>query len=303
MTNKLPEYLLEKFQLMGTVTFTVLFAIIFLNLYTPFSTTVWFNLDGSFNFIFTAGFLAISILFVIISKIIVYKLKSHIRISYLNYILWCIGETAIISLLYTYISTDILDYTEMSRIRVYLKAQFISTVCIMIPYILSSMYFAIIEKNNTIKLMRFTTAQVDDNTEEIKEEESHISLFDNSGVLKLSIKSSNLYYIESDDNYIKVWYESSSGELKMYMLRCRLKTIEESFKESSLVRCHRKYIVNKDKIKVLRKEGDKYFIDLDFEGISPIVITKTYQKAFIEAFTGLPINDSDNENLPSSPTA
>ena len=107
-------------------------------------------------------------------------------------------------------------------------------------------------------------------------EEQKITLFDNSGVLKMSLSLASLYYIESDDNYIVVWYTDSKGELKKYMLRCRLKTVEESFKGSSLVRCHRKYIVNIDKVKVLRKERDGYELDLDNDLIPPITITKTY---------------------------
>ena len=95
----------------------------------------------------------------------------------------------------------------------------------------------------------------------------------------------NLYYIESDDNYIKVWYTDSKGELKQYMLRCRLKTVEESFKGSSLARCHRKYIVNLDKVSMLRKESEGYILDLDNEAIQPITVTKTYTDAVLSHFT------------------
>ena len=68
----------------------------------------------------------------------------------------------------------------------------------------------------------------------------------------------------------------SKGVLQKYILRCRLKTVEESFKGSSLVRCHRKYIVNMDKVKVIRKEMNGYELDLDNDAIPPIAITKTY---------------------------
>ena len=60
------------------------------------------------------------------------------------------------------------------------------------------------------------------------------------------------------------------------MLRCRLKTVEESFKGSSLVRCHRKYIVNMDKVKVLRKEKGGYELEIDNDLISTIPVTPTY---------------------------
>lgn len=112
-----------------------------------------------------------------------------------------------------------------------------------------------------------------------------ITLFDNSGALKLSLNIESLYYIESDDNYIKVWYTDNKGELRQYMLRCRLKTVEESFKGSSLVRCNRKYIVNIDKVKVLRKESDAYVLELDNEAIPSLAVTKTYTDIVLAHFT------------------
>ena len=112
-----------------------------------------------------------------------------------------------------------------------------------------------------------------------------ITLFDNSGALKLSLSPDSLYYIESDDNYIKVWYTDSKEELKQYMLRCRLKTVEESFKDSGLVRCNRKYIVNINKVSTLRKESDGYVLELSNESIPALPVTKTYTDAVLSWFT------------------
>ena len=145
------------------------------------------------------------------------------------------------------------------------------------------MYLSIIDKNKTIKLMSYENVVTEDALVEgpIKK----ITLFDNSGALKLSLNIESLYYIESDDNYIKVWYTDNKGDLKQYMLRCRLKTVEESFKGSSLVRCHRKYIVNLSKVSMLRKESEGYVLDLANEEIPPISITKTYTDTVLSHFT------------------
>ena len=145
------------------------------------------------------------------------------------------------------------------------------------------MYFAIIDKNKTIRLLNYDNVVTD---EPVLPDTRKITLYDNSGALKLSLSTDNLYYIESDDNYIKVWYADSKGELKQYMLRCRLKTVEESFKDSGLVRCHRKYIVNIKKVKVLRKESEGYILDLDNEAIPPLSVTKTYTDLVLSYFTG-----------------
>jgi len=94
----------------------------------------------------------------------------------------------------------------------------------------------------------------------------------------------NIYYIEADDNYIKVWYDDHTGNVKQYMLRCRLKTVEESFAESDLVRCHRKYIINISRIQVLSKEKDGYQIDLGVDSIGAVPVSKTYEPMVLQKY-------------------
>ena len=111
-----------------------------------------------------------------------------------------------------------------------------------------------------------------------------ITVFDNKGTMSLSVSLSNLYFIESDDNYIKVWYTDSSSMLRSYFLRCRMKTVEESFKGSSLMRCHRKYIVNIDKVRALsRGVGGGYSLLLDIADIPPVPVSKTYEQSILES--------------------
>ena len=185
---------------------------------------------------------------------------------------------------YTFVTIDVQKPVNMSMLMIFSKALLYGTIALIIPEIISGMYFALADKNRTIRLMNSTGVVTEE--EPSHTDESQITLFDTNGALKLSLKSSNLYYIESDDNYINVWYTDSKGKLKMYMLRSRLKTIEDSFKDSSLLRCHRKYIVNTKKVKVLRKEADGYFIDLDNEAIPPIAVTRTYLANVINHFSG-----------------
>lgn len=284
--NKLPSYLLGKYQLIGTVTFAVLFAIVFLNIYIPFSDTAWFVLGGgdTHTFFFTVTFIVSSILALICSRTLMYRSKRHFEMSYLHYIIWCILEIMIVSGLYTWITIENIPDTGELPLDLFMRAMLYDTIALGIPYLIAGMYFAIIDKNNTIRLMNYENVVTD---EAPKENASlhKITLFDNSGTLKLSLSPENLYYIESDDNYIKVWYTDSKQELKQYMLRCRLKTVEESFKDSGLVRCNRKYIVNIKKVSTLRKESDGYVLDLANEAIPPLPITKTYTDAILSYFT------------------
>ena len=284
LNTKLPGYLLGKYQLIGTVTFAVLFAVVFLNIYIPFSETAWFRLGDSVMFLKTLLFIAISICILIVSRILMYQSKKSYEMTYSGYIIWCIMEIIIISGFYTWTTVGIFPSNDETRLEIYSRAALYTAIALGIPYLIAGMYFAIIDKNNTIRLMSYENVVTD---EPVKAEaQQKITLFDNSGALKLSLNLENLFYIESDDNYIKVWYSDNKGELKQYMLRCRLKTVEENFKESGLIRCHRKYIVNIKKVSMLHKESDGYVLELCREEIPPISVTKTYTDIVLGHFTG-----------------
>ena len=293
MNKKLPEYLLGKYQLLGTVTFSVLFALVFLNIYIPFSETAWFGLGDSNTFKFTLIFIGTAIITLIISRILMYKSKSVFDLTFLLYIVWCICEIAAIAGIYTVITEEIAARgpelwdnaaANHSTWEIYRRCFLYGMISLGIPYLIAGMYFAIIDKNNTIRVMSYENVVTD---EPARAEESlkRITLHDNSGTIKMSISPDNLYYIESDDNYIKVWYTDNKGSLKQYMLRCRLKTVEDNFKASGLIRCNRKYIVNINKVSLLHKENDGYVLDLCNEDIPPIPVTKTYVDTILGHFT------------------
>ena len=288
---KLPNYFRQKYQLIATVTFTAFFSLVFMLVSIPFSHNAWFELGASEAFGYTAAFFIIGLLVIIFSKRIMYATRLR-DMSYSQYVLWNISEVVVICILYTSFSLKgdslgIIELHERSVVHIFLNSFLYAFISLMFPYLIAGMYFAIIDKNNTIRLMNYSNVVSDEPIS--PKDEKKITLFDNSGVLKMSVSLSSLYYIESDDNYIIVWYEDSNKELKKYMLRCRLKTVEESFKGSSLVRCHRQYVVNMDKVKVLRKEKDGYQLNLENDAIPPISITKTYAENVLAYLKDIPL--------------
>ena len=88
INEKLPKYLLGKYQLIGTVTFSVLFAVVFLNIYIPFSETAWFELGNSDMFLHTLAFIAVSIMILICSRMLMYRTKTFYEMTYLGYTVW-----------------------------------------------------------------------------------------------------------------------------------------------------------------------------------------------------------------------
>ena len=280
----IPSYLRERYQLLGTVTFAALFSVLFLLVSIPFSNNAWFRLGNSTFFGFTALFASISLAILIVSKVTMYKTRNILPMTYWGYSAWCLSEIVLITVLYTIFTVTIAQPEDQNGIAIFFHALVYTFVCLGVPYIIAGMFFTIIDQNRTIRLMNMQDVVTDETPAETAAPVQKFTLFDNNGVLKLSVSSANLYYVEADDNYIKVWYADQQGALQTYMLRCRLKTVEESFAGSDLIRCHRKFIVNMQKVKLLQKVGAVYEITLDNEAIAPIPVTKTYIGNVLERF-------------------
>ena len=121
-----------------------------------------------------------------------------------------------------------------------------------------------------------------------------INLHDNNGTLRLSINTDALYYLESEDNYMKVYYKHKDRILS-YMLRCRTRSVEESLKDTSLVRCHRSYIVNINKIQLLEEDKRMHYITLNDKSIGRIPVSKSYYDKVLALLNALQDKQSKTE--------
>ncbi len=287
LKRRIPTYLMDAEHVVSAVLFTVLFSIVFLLVFLPFDPLSWFTLGRSPLLVHTVVFFAVSILFVVLSKWIFLNVGRNRGVSWVQLIIWDLAESVAIAVFYTALTYAIdrkglLDISLDSYRVVFGRAMLISFMGVYVPYLFSTLFYAMEDKDDTIRLMNYGNVVSDSRT--APQDLEKVTLFGDDGLLKMSINLKNLYYIESDDNYIKVWYSDVSGETRQYMLRCRLKTVEESFAGSQLVRCHRKYIVNLMRVELLLREKDGYYVKLDLPGCEPIPISKTYEQTMISRF-------------------
>ena len=271
LSGKVPGYLLGKYQMTTIVVLTLLFATIFVLIALPFPS----------------AFCIISLFILVSSRYILYRVSKRNAPTYLKYIIWCVMEAVIISLFYTAVTFyaaghGLIDLGEWTLLALFGDPLAKTIFALAPPHIMAALYFALQEKENVIRLMNYGNVVTDETF--TAQNSQKITLFDNKGVMKLSVTAYNLYFIESDDNYIKVWYKDNDGMMKQYMLRCKLKTVEESFADSDLVRCHRQYIVNMAHVAMLYRLKDSYELRLDIEGLDPIPVTKTYEPNVLARF-------------------
>ena len=282
--NNFTATLIEPGNIVSSLTFSVLYALVFLVIYSPYSETAWFGVAKSESFLLTTTFVVVSVLFLILSRTLMFFLsKKIIKINYLKYSIWLLLEIILIGVFHAILSIVFVKMNEYPESYLLTKSILITLLGLGVPYVITTMWSIIKEMRNT--LLVTDTNKVASDGEAIAQNIDIINITDNKGVLKLSIKLDNLYYIKAEDNYTIVYY-TRNGMLFRYMIRCKIQTIEDTFKNTPLMRCHRTYIVNSKKIKVLRHETDGFYIDLDFEGIDPIPVSKTYTNAVVTGFSG-----------------
>ncbi len=289
LTSSIPKFLLGKTQMISTVLFTVLFSLVSLLLMVPLSLNNWFRMGLGPSMVFTVSYWIIALVFLCLSRRLLHKMRSR-NITYLGLVSWHLAEVIILSLLYTVVT--IVGSSKGYIVEAYNSFWSVLGLalcfCIFgigVPTVIAAQYFAICDKDNTIRLMNFNSVVSDEKPSSVND--NRIMLYDNNGTLKLVINSENLYFIESDDNYIKVWYEDSNADIKQYMLRCRLKTVEESFAGSDLLRCHRKYIVNMRKVEIFSHNKDGYVLDLGLDSLAEIPVSKTYEEKVLAHFNSM----------------
>ena len=269
---EVPKFLLRKKYLVESVLFVGLFSVIFMLLYSPFSATAWFGFFPLRRFLTTFSFYAVSLLLMSLSKYLLYRYCAERPLSVRGYVWWIAGEFLVVALLYILFTIAFGLRGSALTPAYYLRVVLCVSLVLAIPYALITLYAGYRGKNEELNLMKLNRSLEGD------AERGHLIHFnDNNGVLKISVDADKLYYIESQDNYVRIYYELE-GKLLSYMLRCKTQRIEEMLAGTPLIRCHRSYIVNTNKIKFYKNNHDRATIVLTHPDAKQIPVSKSYYK-------------------------
>lgn len=281
LRKKAPRFLLESRTLVGSVVAIVLFSIIFMLIYGPYSSTSWLTLlvDQSqgtgwvnrfYSVMASVLFYLVAIAFLGLSKVVLYYVGKKVQLYNGHLVSWIGGEVVLISLIYT-VFTVLLNLADPNLfLSIWGRAVLVLSFIIVVPYIICLQHAT--NRHQSQLLDRLGMNMVNDKVEGA--DSKLINLVDSTGKLKMSINVDSLYYVESQDNYVKIYYDSD-GKLCNYMLRSTTKSIEAKFGEW-LVRCHRGYLVNKNKIRIFRNDRDGMYICLMHDNIRQIPVSKSY---------------------------
>lgn len=287
MKTAIPTYLTEKHNVVWTVCGTALFAELFILIYQPFGSGHW--TDNPLVYIGMATAVVLTAMGIIaISRTIMYKFAKKHEVYYWQYAIWIVSE--VMAMTFVYSLTALFISNDYSRYDNFFNEALLDTVFILfIPYSVAMMLCALSAKNHEIAALKAEIAMYKEAETPIagiegrRPEPANYNFRDEKGELKLSIRSSSLYYIESADNYVIIYYQNGD-KTQHYVLRNTLKHIEEEFGHTGLLRCHRSYVVNFNAIKVLSKTNEGLMIDFGTDKLPKLPISKTYSARFLAKF-------------------
>ena len=285
--KEIPMFMTSRKYLAVSVLFVIAFSVFFMVIYTPFSVSSWFSIKDMGSFGISVVFTVAAIAILAVSKTAIYLLRNRIRFTAARYIAWLMCENIVISLGYTILTFQLLPGITSSSIpAIAVRVLFFVTMITAIPYSLVTLYVAYRTKGEELEAalderdrlrgeLRAGRAASETATAAAPQLPQMINLYDNNGTMRLTITVDSLYYLESQDNYVKVHYKHNA-KFSVYMLRSRTSSIEESLAGTGMIRCHRSYIINVRKIAFIGEEHKSYYVTLNDEQIKRIPVSKRY---------------------------
>lgn len=281
MNTKIPSYLYDKANINRLIFFTAIFALLFVNIFQPFGSRDWYpNISDFKYFFFSSLIVLIGMLVVVISRYTMLQFVKKHSVTYLRYAFWVLAEILSMSLFYSLI-TKFIPEEGMNRdfVEIFHKSTVNTSLVLLLPYSILWLYFSWRDKNNLLQKM------VTDDHSTGAQRKNLIAFPDEKGELRITIMLENLLYIDSSDNYITIHYLNKS-KLSHFLIRNTLKWMDENLtNDSQLVRCHRSFIVNLDKVKVIRKDKGGITMELDVVNTPDIPVSNTYYDRVMSKFS------------------
>jgi hypothetical protein len=276
LSQQIPSYLTEKRNILRLIFFTAGFALIFINIYSPFDISLWFKVTRLQLLFYSSLVILTGVLVVVVSRIILYHVvKRKIKVSIGNYLIWIAAEVLSMALFYVfyeiYYLKDARTFWDLYKLSIQNTA-----LVLLLPYSISWLYFSWKDKNQQLERLSYSVAGV-------AEPKEMLPFKDEKGVMRISIKTSDLLFLQAADNYVTIFYIHQQ-KLAKYMLRTSLKQIETELGYSPFIRCHRSYMVNFEKVKIIRREKDGLKLLLEAPDLMEIPVSKTYMEEVFKAF-------------------
>ena len=278
LLRKIPDYLIYRPNVLRQVTFTALFALVFINIYAPFNAEGWFNAGKAELFLNSSLYILAGMLVIVISRLGFIRITQKIRIIYVVYIFWNLLEVFLLATTYTAIDFFLL-HNDSNPFEHFIKMLLGTFFVLVIPYSISWLYYSWKDQKRRLdELSRVTSTEY--------QSRRMINFYDETNKLRFTLNSKDVLYIESTDNYVTVFVEDVN-RVKKIMLRNTMKRLEKELENTLICRCHRSYMVNFENVRMVRLSGTNLFIYLQNRDEGRIPVSRTYTEKVHEMINRL----------------
>lgn len=273
--DTVPKQMLQRRFLLHSVLFVSLFSMLFMAIYQPFSNTTWFGFSSWKQAGVTVLFYMVAVPTLIVSKLLLSGISNLHSITVKRFLMWHVAEFILIATEY-YLFT-VCFKLGLSRELPQLLIRIPSCVALIlaIPYTIVWFYAQYKAKKEELELFKVTHKR-----ETMESAHRLIQFRDSQGKHKMSLSEDSIFYIESQDNYVQIFYDLE-GKLSSYLLRCSTQKIEEDLEGTGIVRCRRSFLVNTAKIARYGKEHGHLTVTLDHPSGKTITVTPAYYRAVL----------------------
>jgi hypothetical protein len=275
LSRKIPAYLTEKQNIIKLVLFTAIFALVFINIYSPFNVETWYQISRWQLLFYSSAIILTGVLVVVISRIIMYHVvKRGVQLLVYQYLIWVLAEVLCMALFYTFYELVIVN-DPRPFIEAFKKSVLNTSLILLLPYSVLWLYFSWQDKKK--KLLELSE------TPDTNNQKTMIPFRDEKGTLRLSLKRSDILYMQGSDNYVTIWY-NAQNKVSKYLLRNTLKKLEDELTDESVIRCHRSYLVNMEKVKLIKREKEGMLIELESNTPVFVPVSRSYMNQVLLAF-------------------
>jgi magnesium-transporting ATPase (P-type) len=124
--------------------------------------------------------------------------------------------------------------------------------------------------------------QISQKLEFLNEKPSYENLKNKINIQGKIFEEENLLFLESTDNYCTIYHRKNST-IEKVLLRTTLKSVEEQISSKKILRCHRSYIVNLEKIESLKGNAQGYKLKI-FDSNYIVPVSRKYLNLINEVF-------------------
>lgn len=274
--NTVPKLILQRRFLLRAVLFVSLFSMLFMALYQPTFTytTTWFGFHTWKQTGVTALFYFVAISTLVISKLLLYRFSRDHAVTVRRMLFWHLAEFLAIATEY-YLFTVYFRLGSVEIPQLLIRIPLCVALILAIPYSIVWFYAQYKAKKEELELFKITHKR-----ETMESGHRLIQFRDSQGKHKMSLSEDSIFYIESQDNYVQIFY-NLEGKLSSYLLRCSTQKIEEDLEGTSIVRCRRSFLVNTAKVVRFGKERGHFTITLDQPSGKTITVTPAYYRTVL----------------------